>query len=391
MRRVRINAVLRWGGGAVKRVGAARGRPSPFSRAAPLPGLVAWTARGSVWRDGAFVDGYVTVEDGRIAAVGRGSAPGLVHARGVIVPAPVNAHTHVGDHLARGRAPPGATLAELVEPPHGLKHRILAAASPAQLRGSIEAALAEAAASGTGALLDFREGGAAGARALREAAREAGVRAVALGRPGAGEPEDAFLAMADGVGISALRDVGAERARALAKAARAAGKRVAIHWSEGERESVEALLDLAPDFAVHAVRATRDDLARIADARVPLVACPRSNARLLGALPDVRAWIDAGIDVAIGSDNAMLQSVSVLDELAFARARMRDVTPAELVAMAVDAPRARLLPREISRGVTVGAEADLIVLAAPTGDPFDALLAPGARVLARAPRLTSGR
>jgi cytosine/adenosine deaminase-related metal-dependent hydrolase len=329
--------------------------------------------RGPRWEEGAFVDGWVAVDEGRIVSVGRGAPPTEADVTGVLVPSLVNAHTHVGDFALRGRIPADIGLEALVAPPHGLKHRLLAETPPDVLREGMRAALAEAREGGTSVLFDFREGGPDGARALKEVA---GPRAVVLGRPVAALPE------ADGLGLSAMRDVGLDEARAQRDAARRAGKRFAMHWSEAEAESVDALLDLAPDFAVHALHVEEDGLRRVAEAGIPLVACPRSNARLAKRLPDVRAWLDAGAAACLGSDNAMLQTTGLLDELRFAREALPDVRPAELVAMAVDAPRERLDPPGLMRAWREGEPADFVALAPQGAEPFAALFAPRARVLA---------
>lgn len=331
--------------------------------------------RGPRWEAGAFVEGWIGVEAGRIAAVGSGAPPQAADVVGVLVPSLVNAHTHLADRVARGRIPEGISLEALVAPPHGLKHKLLAEASPAALRDAMRDAFREARDAGTRVVYDFREGGAEGARAMRDAARGTGVEPLVLGRPA-----DAVDAC-DGLGLSAIRDAPHE-ARAYRDAARRAGKRFAVHWSEGAREDVDALLELAPDFAVHAVRATKSDLDALAQARVPLVACPRSNARLVGALPDVRAWLDAGVDACLGSDNAMLQTASLLDELRFARDALRGVSAEELVGMAVDAPRRRLAPPGAMRAWREGEPADFVALAPRGASALAALFAPDARVLA---------
>ncbi|HVM46244.1 MAG TPA: amidohydrolase family protein [Candidatus Thermoplasmatota archaeon] len=344
-----------------------------------------WVAEGERWEEGGFRRGWVAVEAGRIVDAGRGAAPRAADARGVLMPSLVNAHTHVADRLARGRIPEGISLAAAVEPPHGLKYRLLREAGEEALRASIRAACSEARAAGTRVLYDFREGGVAGTRALREGAAGTGVEPVVLAAPAHGEmpapgEAEALLALADGFGLSAVRDVTPSFAREHAARARAAGARFAVHWSEGVHEPLDHALDLAPDFLVHAVQATPDDVARIAEARVPIVTCPRSNLRLVRALPDLRAWLDAGIDVCIGSDNAMLQTVSVLDELRFARERLPDVRPEELVAMAVDAPRRRLAPPGAMRAWEPGEPADLVVLEG-SGDPWSVVFGGAPRVV----------
>src|SRR5207249_9142245 len=52
------------------------------------------------------------------------------------------------------------------------------------------------------------------------------------------------------------------------------------------REEIDAVLDLSPAFLVHMLHATDADLERCADAHVPIVVCPRSNA-FFGMTPDI--------------------------------------------------------------------------------------------------------
>lgn len=228
-----------------------------------------------------------------------------------ILPAPVNAHTHVGDIVARGHDITGMTLAQVVAPPHGLKHRLLRADPPTV--ETMRAAAREVASSGARAFVDFREGGPEGARLLREAA---GSCARIFGRcAGAWDEAEArrVLESADGLGLSAMKDHPAGVPEAMAAFAHRQGKRFAMHLSEDAREDVDRALALAPEFVVHCVRAVRTDIRKLADADVPIVLCPRSNARF-GPLPDVATMIAECATLALGSDNAMLQSLDVLDD-----------------------------------------------------------------------------
>jgi cytosine/adenosine deaminase-related metal-dependent hydrolase len=103
---------------------------------------------------------------------------------------------------------------------------------------------------------------------------------------------------------------------AMARLARARGKRFALHLSEDAREDAARAAALRPDFVVHCVKATRGDVRALADADVPIVLCPRSNARF-GPLPDVATMREEGATLALGSDNAMLQSLDVLEDARF--------------------------------------------------------------------------
>ena len=74
-----------------------------------------------------------------------------------ICPAFFNAHTHLGDTIAMDCCPNG-DLAEMVTPPHGLKHRLLAAASRDLIVPCVRQSK-ECIAGGTAGCADFREGG----------------------------------------------------------------------------------------------------------------------------------------------------------------------------------------------------------------------------------------
>jgi 5-methylthioadenosine/S-adenosylhomocysteine deaminase len=68
--------------------------------------------------------------------------------------------------------------------------------------------------------------------------------------------------------------------------------------------------------AAHAVWLTEEEVADVATAGAALVHCPGSNLKLAGATAPVRAWLDAGVNVAIGLDsNARADPPDIFDEL----------------------------------------------------------------------------
>lgn len=267
-------------------------------------------------------EGVVRLDDrGRVDAVERGETGVDVDHPGVVVPAPTNAHTHLGDRLARERYEiEGLSVQEAVAPPDGLKHRILRRASQEQITKSIAQALREAHRAGARRVLDFREGGPAGAKALRDAASEVPIETVCLGRPQRPETwereREELVERVDGIGISGLGDQPIELSRQQSDWAHEHGKRVALHLSETEREDTEAALGLEPDLLVHCTQCTDADVERIAQAGVSVAACPRSN-RLFGRRPPLAKLLEAGITVGLGTDNAMFHEPDVLAEAAF--------------------------------------------------------------------------
>jgi len=294
--------------------------------------------------------------------------------RGIVLPRPVNGHTHLGDAVSV-REPPTGPLARLVQSPGGYKFTLLARTPPAEKVRAIRGALARMARAGVAATVDFREEGLDGIRLFREAARGSSVRALALGRP-LRRPIDAeelraVLAAGDGIGLSSARDESVETRRRVAAACRAAGKRYGLHASEGLREPPETYLDPRPDLLVHLARATADDLAQVRDAGVTVAVCPRSNA-LFGRQPDLRAMERLGVRTMLGTDNAMFHSPSIWRELEFAyvgtRLRHRPVS-AEFLARAAVVEPWRWLGDPSAARIAPGRAAAPLVLRLPPDDP----------------------
>lgn len=346
---------------------------------------------GVVYRPGEGArEGWVMHDGARVVDAGDGKPPVAPEATGIVIPTPVNAHTHVGDRVARGVSLDGLSLADVVKPPDGLKHRLLAKTPRDKLVHGMRSAIDEIAASGCRAFIDFREGGPEGARALRDAAEGAPARGVVLGRATAWSDDEIarVLAEADGIGFPGLRDVAGDAAQRAAAACARAGKPFAVHFSEDARDDVDHALALKPRFLVHAVHATTDDLDAIAVARVPIVSCPRSNA-LFGGRLDVPAVIDRDIPIALGSDNAMFHPLDVLldarhlyaDWPALARETVLDMTiVGGRVALEGRAPRTWLRP---------GDEADFAVFALH-GEALHDLLGDRPPQLVHAPWLPGG-
>ena len=265
------------------------------------------------------VEGRVVVEDGRIAAVEETPTDST----DVVVPAFVNAHTHIGDSIAK-EAGGGLSLDELVAPPDGLKHRLLRDASHAELVSAMHRSIQCMQASGTAAFLEFREGGVEGVEQLREAANGVPVDPVIFGR-GSTEAMEA----ADGYGASGARDADFDRER---NATRRAGKLFGIHAGERDPHDTNGALDLDPDFLVHMVHPEEIHLERVADRDIPIVCCPRSNLVTKVGVPPFER-LSAATTLALGTDNVMLNSPSMFREMEVA-AKHSDLPADEVLWMA---------------------------------------------------------
>jgi cytosine/adenosine deaminase-related metal-dependent hydrolase len=279
------------------------------------------TLEGTILRGSTFepVEGRVVWEDGEVTAVEEADVVG----DRIVMPAFVNAHTHIGDSIAK-EAGEGLTLEELVAPPDGLKHRLLRGASQDELVAGMERTFSYMARAGTAAHVEFREGGVEGVEAIERASAESPVESVVLGR----ETVEA-MEHSDGFGASGANDADFARER---NATRRAGKLFGIHAGEVDETDINPALDLDPDFLVHMVHAEGIHLERLADSRTPVVACPRSNAATGVGLPPLRALAER-TTVALGTDNVMLNGPTMFREMEWA-AKLADLPATDVLAMA---------------------------------------------------------
>src|SRR5438093_12174100 len=290
-------------------------------------------------------------------------------AEGLILPGLWNAHTHLGDAIVTQELK--GTMEELVAPPHGLKHRVLAKAKDAAVIAAMRRAMATMIRTGTTGFSDFREGGLNGLKLLYAALAAMPMQGLALGRPVglSYDPREvaAILRASDGIAVSSYIDWPRDAIQKLAADARRAKKIFAIHCSERVREEIDAVLELNPALLVHMVHATEADLECWADAQVPIVVGPRWNA-FLGMTPDIPGMLRQGVELHLGTDNAMINTPSLLREMEFAYrvARMKGGVPArEILEMALRG--GRLANPHATSAIRVGARADLVILDLPGG------------------------
>jgi cytosine/adenosine deaminase-related metal-dependent hydrolase len=253
-------------------------------------------------------EGYISIRDGIIHEFGQEKVDADLE--GIICPRFVNAHVHLGDSAFKD--PPFLPLSELVGP-GGLKARMLESAPREMVVEGIRRSLAQMAASGTYAFADFREGGADGVTMLEEAMQGMPLLSSILGRPGLDGAETALSCW--GLGISSTRDHPLERIQAAVASARQAGKAVGIHAGEACRDDIKSALALQPDFLVHMNRAEEPDLREVASRGLSVVVCPRSNLVTGVGLPNVAAMARLGINLAAGTDNVMLNSPDMFEEM----------------------------------------------------------------------------
>ncbi len=272
-------------------------------------------------------EGYVVVEDGRIADCGEGREN--EGKRRSVIPAFINAHTHVGDYFLREKCV-GMTLSEACRK-GGIKEKCMSAAPDDVVLGGMVSAIHDMVRTGTCCFSDFREGGVGGINLLKKALlgfKCYGVRAKIFGRPLYFGEE--FVDGCDGYGVRSVR---------AEKIEMRSGKSVGIHVCEAQAGELEKALEFEPDFLVHMNSAGKDEIKRAGSLGLPIVVCMRSNAYFGLKRADIVSMLDEGILLCLGTDNAMVSSLSMISEMEYAlRILMKNVSAKDILKMATANP-----------------------------------------------------
>ena len=254
----------------------------------------------------------VVVEDGKIVHIGKGWSQGADLRGFIALPPLVNSHVHSADFALRDFGIK-ESLVRLVGDPNSLKFVKLLRAEEEEAVEAIREFKRRANRFGTLALVDFREGGIAGALQARKAKVE-GLKHLVLSAFYNEDEARAGRELVDGVGvpsISSLRDWH----YSLFK-----DKIRAIHVSETlrhylRRDFERAIEDLKPHFVVHATHLKREDFEGL---QTPVVFCPRSNLWHGVGIPRIAGAIEARVKVMLGTDNGAWNEPDVLEEAKFA-------------------------------------------------------------------------
>jgi 5-methylthioadenosine/S-adenosylhomocysteine deaminase len=314
---------------------------------------------------------------------------------GVVVPGLVNAHTHVAMTLLRGYAddkPLEAWLSEDIWPVEG-------ELTPADIRAGAELGVVEMIRSGTTAFADMYFEVAETAEAVAESGIRAvlGHAAVTVGKEEEAAREDVaeslrvareFDGHADGriktaVEPHSLTTVDEAGLRRCVEGAADAGVPLHFHANETEAE-VEPVLDergkrplayaddcgLLDDtaFFAHGVHLDESEVELAAERGVSVVHCPASNMKLASGAAPIADLLDAGVNVALGTDGAASNNdLDVFDELRDAAmlAKLREgdaaAVPAGTAVRMATANGADALGIDAGR-IEAGRKADLAVV-----------------------------
>lgn len=278
-------------------------------------------------------DAYLVVEADQI--IDLGTTPlyeGMDLDGALVIPAFVNAHTHIGDGIAK-EAGVGLSAEEAVSPPDGLKYRYLNELSAEGLSRSLESAIEELLRNGITAFGDFREGGVEGTLALRSIMEGKPLKVVIFGAATANPGQEGYLTEQEGVagaahglGIGDVALFSETELASLKSLLAAGGKKLAVHGAETKaaqelcfnnwrKSEIIRILDFSPELFVHLTNPFPGDLEAIAEQKIPVVCCARTNCILADGLPPLDKMIELKMQLALGTDNLMFSSPDMFREM----------------------------------------------------------------------------
>ncbi|MEO9307723.1 Amidohydrolase family protein [Nitrosotalea sinensis] len=256
----------------------------------------------------------------------------------LMMPGLINSHTHIGDSIAKDIGI-DSDVEEKIHPVSGFKQKVLKNSTKSHLTSFIKNSCISMMKKGITSFIDFREGGLDGVSLLKNSSTDIPIRSIILGRaeyyqdvqsikkntpipPYHIQHIQNLLMNCDGLGISGPNEFSNSALTSFAKTT----KIRAIHSAEteesnqiskkitGKTETQRALL-VKPNFLVHMTYASKKDLAMAVRNKASIVVCPRANGSLAEGIPDVDLMLEAGCNVAIGTDNVMINSPDVFREM----------------------------------------------------------------------------
>ena len=284
----------------------------------------------------------------------------------LIIPGLINSHSHIGDSIGKDFSINSSVNAK-IHPITGAKQKILRESKPSHLSNFMKNTCLSMLRKGITTFVDFREGGLDGILLLKKVLSNLPIRSIILGRleyyqeqkqirkntpfpPSKKIELEILLKKCDGIGISGVN----ENSNALLKYYSKISKIRAIHSEETiqslnlsknttkKTETQRALL-LKPHFLVHMTYASQRDLHQVAKKTHGIVICPRANAALAEGIPNIEKMMKARCNIAIGTDNVMINSPDMFREMDY------------LWKVTMGMNRKRIEPKQILKMATVNA------------------------------------
>ena len=237
----------------------------------------------------------------------------------LLIPGLINSHTHIGDNFAKELGF-NKDLIEVVEPPNGLKHKLLLETPDKVKLNGIKNAVLEMLSNGITCFIDFRERGINGISLLREALRDSPINTLTLGRFHNERELESVIHSADGIGLANYNIISKDIRKTLKKLKSKNKKLIACHIAELSREEAileEIINDKIVDIVIHGTHFTADDLAKIKNNNLKLILCPRCNGYFGVGLPPINEIFKLNLPVSLGTDNLMAVSPDLFEEMRF--------------------------------------------------------------------------
>ncbi len=291
----------------------------------------------------------------------------------LLIPGFVNAHIHVGDAYLKDHTY-GLSLDEAVGPT-GVKYKKLSSSTTEEKISSIRNSLEMQVNNGFTSFIDFREGGLQGINLLKESLVDFPIRGLILGRPDNKDSLVEISQQSDGTGfpdVFSLDDELCEEANILKE--NKVGHLNAIHVSEslevisrslatfGRRDVEVAIDQLDLDFVIHATYADENDLQSLKKNNISVVCCPLSNLYNGLDFPPLKAIIDEGILLGLGTDNVFCCNPDPFRLMAFslynARSTKQLISPKDIL-KAVTVNPGLIIQRKIGQ-ISVGYSGDIL-------------------------------
>jgi cytosine/adenosine deaminase-related metal-dependent hydrolase len=278
----------------------------------------------------------------------------------LVIPGFINSHTHIADSIGKDISI-SSTFDEMINPVYGIKKKILNKSMKEHLKFFMRTSAISMMIKGTIHFVDFREGGPEGVELLKESIQDLPIKSVILGRveyyfnlkkilknkkqiekkshklPKLSlESLSRILELSDGLGLSGANentDYALKQYKYKVKEFNKNNylvhkkKIIAIHAAESKstikfsklltgKTEVERIINfLKPDILIHMTHANLQDLTLALHTNIGIVLCPRANGILGNGIPNVVTMLKLGFKISIGTDNIMLNSPDLLQEL----------------------------------------------------------------------------
>ena len=258
----------------------------------------------------------------------------------LLIPGLINSHTHIGDSIGKDVSL-DSSVDSRIHPVSSVKQKILSETPKKELARFMRKSAVSMLKKGITTFVDFREGGIEGIQLLKHAIKDNPIRSIILGRidyyqtkndiqKNTSMPESykselkSLLRNCDGIGLSGPNEnsnsnlITYSKIRKL-RAIHAAETIQSYSTSQKISKSTEPIRALLanPTFLVHMTFATKNDLKKVSKNIRGIVICPRANAALAEGIPDIQLMNKMNCNIAIGTDNVMINSPDLFREMDF--------------------------------------------------------------------------